>query len=222
MNTFIPNTNIPLDPPPLDDTDHYVVRSGPLKSVVVTVKTIQPLLLNKVLRSVKLPKRPTYETETVTGAKQLHPLDKESAAETPGGKAQWEYYEEMLQEAQGEQNDRMTTAIFAMGSDFDIDSIPEDAKSWEAEHALLGIEVPQELRLKKAHLLSTSLGSDEISALTTKIMKKSGVDEEAVKEAEDSFRDALRDRSPEAGNVVDVRPNQGANSQQQLEIQRSL
>lgn len=231
MSSYIPNTDIPLDPQAQEDPDHYTIKKGPMKGVVVTIKSIQPLLLNKVLRSVKVPKRPTYTTVTVTGKEQEHPMDEESAAETPGGKAMWEYYEEMKEEAQAEQNDRMTTAIFAMGSDFSFSDLPKvrndetgemEPWNWEAEHSLLGIDVPAEPRLKKAHLLSTSLEADEISSLTTKIMKKSGVDEEAVKEAEESFRNAVRDRPEQSRQLVDAGANQGGYTQQQLEVQRPL
>lgn len=163
--------------------DVYVTKAG----LEITLKTVDPSIIQQVMRSVPMPKRPTYEAKTFGGRYETHPLDEESAAQTPGGTAQWEAYQADLVQAQAEQNDRVTKALFMYGTDCEV---PENG--WAAKHEFLGLYVPVEPDMRRAHYLSSELSAEDLGNLITAIMRRTGVSEEAIADAEAAFRSAVR------------------------------
>lgn len=153
------------------------------KGVVVKLRPVQPLLVSKVVGSVKIPPVPTYEVKTLGGAIERHPYDADVAAETPGGMTMWNDYLTRRRQAESEQNEKVANALFVFGTH--VDDLPT---GWEAMHTAAGMDVPTEENAKRAYWLATELTGAEVTDLIKEIMKLSGVTEEEIGEASDSFR----------------------------------
>lgn len=153
------------------------------KGVVVKIRPVQPLLISKVVASVKIPQTPVYEVRTLGGAIERHPYDADVAAETPGGLTLWNDYLTRRRQAESEQNEKVANALFVFGTH--VDDLPT---GWEDMHIAAGIDVPTEANAKRAYWLATELSAYEVTALIKAIMKLSGVTEEEIGEAGDSFR----------------------------------
>ena len=67
------------------DVEIFTTSTG----LQIQVKPVDPAFLQRVLRSVEIPKRPTYEAKTFSGRVERHPLDAESAGQTEGGDAKF-------------------------------------------------------------------------------------------------------------------------------------
>jgi len=156
----------------------------------IEVKKVDPALIRKVMREIKMPQRPVYEAKTFSGRMEYHPLDEDSAKQTIGGQAKWDFYQEQLAEAQTEQNDRVIRALFLYGTDC---VIPENG--WAERHEFLGMNVSDDPDMRRAHYLSSELSAEDLADLTSAIMKLTGVSEEAIADAEAAFRGAIRDES---------------------------
>ena len=163
--------------------DVYVCKSG----LKVKVTPIPPMLLQKVMNSVPLPKRPTYETKTISGRTEDWPMDEESAAQTPHGKARWDFFQEETTAAQARQNEQVTMAAFLFGTECEI---PEDG--WDEMQAFLGLEVPTQPDQRRAHYLATELPAEDIAGLMQAVMGQLQLPEELVADAEASFQRAVR------------------------------
>lgn len=163
-------------------------HNGPWKEfplsngLTVQIHAVNPMLIQKVSGRFKMPKRPTYKATTIGGNIEEHPMDEQSARETPGGLAIWEDYLSEQARISAEQNEAVTQAILVMGAK--IDELPT---GWEEVQGILGVEIPTQPELRKAHYLSTELTPDEMKRLIEEIMALSGVSEAAIKEAENSF-----------------------------------
>lgn len=178
--------------------DFHVIKSGPYTGLRVKLKPVQPMLLNKVMTSVEVPKRPTYETKTISGRVQNLPMDAQAAKETPGGEVIWEYYQEETTRALTDQNNKVVTAILVMGTEC---TIPEDG--WDVLQVALGLTIPTQPDLRRAHFLLTAIiDANELNDLIAKIMKLTGVSEEAIAEAEGAFRSSVRDQSERPDTMV--------------------
>jgi len=167
----------------------FVTENG----LEVKIKKVPPMILQKVMNQVKMPERPMYETApTVSGRTEVWPLDADSAEQTEHGKARWDYYLEQLESAQAVQNENVTRACFAFGTECEI---PEDG--WDEIQEELGIEVPpkEKANLRKAHYLMTELGAEDIAELMAMIMRNMSLPEEITTEATASFRGAVRNGS---------------------------
>lgn len=143
---------------------------------------VNPSLVQRVISSVKLPPRPVYETKTFSGRVETHPMDEVSAAQTPGGDGIWQQYLEDKKEANLKRNERLAAVLFSRGTEY---TLPNN--QWESEHEALGIEVPTEPGLKRAHFLATELEPEDINDLITEILRLTGVTEDKIKEAEATF-----------------------------------
>lgn len=161
----------------------YTCKSG----LKVKVSPIPPMLLQKVMNSVPMPKRPTYETKTISGRTEEWPMDAESAAQSPNGTARWEYYQEESQSAQAQQNEKVTMAAFLFGTECEI---PEDG--WDQMQEFLDIRVPTDPDQRRAHYLATELPAEDIAGLMQKVMGQLQLPEELVADAEASFQRAVR------------------------------
>jgi len=168
----------------------YVVKGGEYAGLKVKVKKIAPMVLSKVQGAGKLPERPTYEAVTKSGRVEVWPLDAEGADQLEGGKTRWDFYQEQLDNALAEQNDRIIMAMFSFGTECEV---PDDG--WEEMFEVIGTEVPKNANMRRAFFLATHLDADDIAALSKKIMEASGVSQEAIDKAEESFRNPVQDES---------------------------
>lgn len=177
----------------------YILKNGKYAGLAVTVNKPSPeflLKMQKVYNSAKMPKRPKYEAKTGKGHIEEHYMDELSAQQTPGGMAKWRAYQEESQAFRVQQNDNVVNALFY----FCVECVvPEDG--WEDEQMYLGIEVPQQPKQRMVHFLTSELDTDDFSTLTTEIMRQSGMNDELVREAENSFRMAIRDEPGQAGGL---------------------
>lgn len=171
----------------------HILTKGKYKGLTVEIRQPDPEFLVKmqsVFTAVKIPKPPKYYARTLSGKMEEHYMDELASKQTPGGETQWANYQERLREAKTEQNQNVALAIMFYGTDF---TLPLDG--WEDDQMFLGIIVPQNKDQKKAHFLVSEIDQEDIASIITKVMRSAGMDEETVKEAEDSFRLAV---SPES------------------------
>ena len=84
-------------------TTEFVSSAG----IRVTLKPVDPLFIQAVSSSVKIPKHPVYEVKTASGRIETHKMDKLAAAQLENGQSIWDNYIEELAAAQTEQSDRI-------------------------------------------------------------------------------------------------------------------
>lgn len=162
--------------------DLYQVEGGQKENLWIEVAPINPMLLRMAMSAVKLPVRPTYEARTSGGRVELHPLDEVAAAENARDQAKWEMYTEERSEAQGARTDASMRATFFYGTKF----TPPNT-GWDVEQEMLGIPVPTQPELRKAHYLMSVLTLPDMNGLMRAITRGMGVSEEAISQAEGSF-----------------------------------
>jgi len=173
-----------IEAPVEEEKDVYVCEDG----LRVKVKQIPPMLLQKVLNSVEMPERPTYEARTISGRTEIWPLDEESAKQVERGESRWEYYEEVRTQRQNEQNERVTMAAFLFGTECEI---PENG--WDRKQEFLGLTVPTDPDERKAHYLATELPAQDIANLMNRIMGTLQLPEGVIEDAQNSFQRSVRD-----------------------------
>jgi hypothetical protein len=154
----------------------------------VQISRVDPMFIQRVINSVKMPKRPTYEVKTLSGRTETHLMDEASATETPGGEDIWKQYSDELTQATNEQNSRLMNALFYMGAKFDV---PDDG--WESKWNFLGIDVPEKTQERVAFYLTSELATEDTIGLMTAILRLTGVPEESLREAQDAFRNTVPD-----------------------------
>ncbi len=164
--------------------DVYPCSTG----LMVKVSPIPPMLLQKVMNSVDMPKRPTYEAKVGFGNRtEVWPMDEESAKDSPHGEVRWQYYEEETVAAQSIQNEKVTMAAFLFGTECEI---PEDG--WAVKQEYLGLDVPEDPDMRRAHYLATELPAEDIAGLMQAVMGQLQLPEELVADAEASFQRSIR------------------------------
>lgn len=159
----------------------------------IELKRIDPVFLQSVISSVKMPERPKYEAKTISGRTEYHVMDEESAKQTEGGEKLWADYQDELNRATGEQTERSLRALFLDGT-----VRPKGAfvdHDWEKRMRIIGVDVPSDPDELWVMYLMMSLNSDDIIRMSSHIMRLTGVDEEVIQQAEDSFRDSSKDSS---------------------------
>lgn len=203
-----------------EQQNKYLVLNGKYAGLTIWLKDLSPdfyTKMQKVYGVVKLPKPPKYEARTASGRVEEHYMDELAAQQTVGGEVKWLAYQQDLQEARAAQNDRVTMAMFYYSVDFEL---PQDG--WETEHHFLGLNVPLDEQQKRAHFLSVELDPTDIAGLMAQIMRKVGINEELVKEAEDSFRGAIRNQPGQTGAMEDAGGDQIGATQRPLATHRSV
>lgn len=184
LKEIIPDEIVNLDIE--NDRFGYIAPNG----TKVKLRPVDLVKIKRVRDSVKLPKRPMYDTRTVTGRTQSFFLDEDSIDQVPNGKQIWEVYTETRREATEEQNDRVIRALLFHGTE--IGEIPDN--DWEEEQALFGVETQTHenekfnARLRWVEYLYATLGQRGLIGISNAIMRASGVTEEEIQEAEDAFR----------------------------------
>lgn len=182
---ILPTEVVSLDIPS-EDRFSYILGSG----LKVKLRPVELIKIKNVRDSIKIPKRPVYETRTFSGKTQTLAMDEESAKQVPGGEAIWELYTEDRRQALEEQNDRIMRALFYFGTE--IGEIPDT--EWEEEQGIFGVETPTHsnekinTRLRWVQYLISECKQKDLIGLSNAIMKVSGVTEEEIQEAEDAFR----------------------------------
>jgi len=157
----------------------------------IRIKAVDPLFIQTVSRSVKMPDTPTYTTVTSSGREEIWKMDEVSAKQTEGGEEIWAKYKAGVDEAQGNQMERTIRAIFLDGTIRDEDFYDQ---KWERRMHIVGVELPEDLDERWVMYLSSSLSTGDIIKLSAKIMELTGVPEEFIAAAEESFSGAVRDR----------------------------
>lgn len=157
---------------------------------VITVKSVPPFLLDNILQSVQYPEVPTYEAETASGEKEIHPHD-ETTLETEKDRQMWEQYKIDLEAAQTRENELMMNTMFLKGLDIDLNT--QAFEDWKEEQEFLGQELPTNKAALKVRYISTEILSslDDLSKIMGLIMEQSGVSEEVVAQALSSFQSAI-------------------------------
>lgn len=157
--------------------------------IKIELQRIDPVFLQSVISSVKMPERPTYTATTVSGRQETHLMDEESAKQTEGGEKIWSDYQEELSRASTLQTERSLRALFLDGT-----VRPEGAfidPKWQRKMEIIGVNLPSDPDELWVMYLMMSLSSDDIIRMSTHIMRLTGVDEEMIQQAEDSFRDSV-------------------------------
>ncbi len=160
------------------------------RGMTIECKRIDPVFLQAVISSVTMPEVPTYEAKVgFSGRTETHRMDALSAEQTDGGEETWRKYIEELTAATNAQTEVSLKALFLDGTvrpeaDF-ID------REWERRMNIIGVKLLEDPDALWVQYLSMSLTTDDIINLSTKIMRMTGVAEEVIQEAEDSFRDSV-------------------------------
>lgn len=164
----------------------YVSEAG----LEIEIKQIDPIFIQSVIRSVEMPEVPTYEARTSSGIIEIHPMDKEAAEQTSGGKEIWDKYEEEFTEATLQQTDRSLRAIFLDGT-----TRPETEwvdQKWLRKMRIIKMDLPTDQDELWVLFLTMNLSPTDIINLSGEIMRLTGVPEEMISAAEDSFLDSVR------------------------------
>jgi len=64
---------------------------------------------------------------------------------------------------------------------------------WERRMRIIGVDLPSDPEELWVMYLMMSLSSDDVIMMSSRIMRLTGVDEEVIQQAEDSFRDSVQD-----------------------------
>jgi len=159
----------------------------------IEIKAVDPIFVQSVLRSVRMPPKPTYTTHTSSGREETFEMDEKAAEQTEGGKELWKSYQTALNEATQEQADRSMRAVFFEGTVSQAVADP----SWERKMRIIGIQPSFDKDERWVDYLLMSLSMDDVISLANAIMAVTGVDEELIEAAEESFRGSLQPESEE-------------------------
>lgn len=180
-----------------ESVDELVLKDG----TTIKLRDVDPLFIQTVINSVQFPKRPTYTVTLASGREESYPMDEQVAEQSPELEPQWKAYVQGTQQAEAEQMKRMTRAIILDGT-----VIPDtwEDRAWERRMKIVGIDIPDDPEERWVMYLESKMTTAESVALTGKIMRRTGVPEEFVTAAEDSFRDSLHGEREGAGELADA------------------
>lgn len=152
--------------------------------LTLTLRRVEPGFLQKIMRSVPSPKRPTYRTRTATGREEEFPLDEISARERPEDAMRWKAYKDDYELANMERSEKVANALYIFGIEpFDL---PDNG--WEQKYELVGVSVPVNPEMRRAFYIASEATVEEQTKIVQEISRLSGVSQEAIAEAEDTFR----------------------------------
>ncbi|HUW94627.1 MAG TPA: hypothetical protein VMW58_02475 [Anaerolineae bacterium] len=168
--------------------DKEIFTTG--KGMKIELRSVDPVFLQSVISSVKMPPVPTYTTTTISGRKETHKMDAQAAKETEGGEEIWKEYQEDLTRASSEQTERSLRALFLDGT------VPPTGEfidpQWQRKMEIIGVTIPDDPVELWVMYLMMAMTSDDIIRMSSHIMRLTGVDEELIQQAEDSFRDSVQ------------------------------
>jgi len=116
-------------------TSVFTTSSG----VEVTLKPVDPIFIQSVSSTVKIPKAPFYEVTTISGRTERHKMDAVAAKQLENGQSIWDQYIEERNEAQTEQSNRILRAILYMGTEVEV-----PGQDWEKKFRFLGVDIPDD------------------------------------------------------------------------------
>ena len=157
----------------------------------IELKRVDAVFLQSVISSVKMPDKPTYEAKTISGRTEHHLMDEESAKQTEGGEKIWTDYQDELSRASSIQTERSLRALFLDGTVCPKGEFVD--AQWEKRMHIIGVDLPSDPEELWVMYLMMSLSSDDIIRMSSHIMRLTGVDEELIQQAEDSFRDSVQE-----------------------------
>ena len=160
------------------------------------LKPVSLIQLNKIAQSVKDKYNlsvPKYKVEVAGGSIQEYEYDEESIADkkTPQEDIdKWNEYKSKLEEMNSEINEKTSAYMIYKGIEFN--EIPNE---WIEEQEWLGVDLPDnkfdlKVRYVFSEILITAIDIKDAILKITKLSTK-GVDESAVKAAEESFQRIL-------------------------------
>lgn len=164
------------------DTSEYLTSTG----LTITLTRVDPIFLQSVANSVKLPKTPVYEVKTAGGRIETHRMDEVAAKQLEGGESIWQAWKDDYAAAQAEQAERIMRALFYMGTACELPS-----NGWEKKYQFLGINIPDDPDEKRSFYLASELPLKDVVGLTSEISKLTGISEDAIRQSEDAFRSVL-------------------------------
>lgn len=176
------------------DLDHHTLPDG----TVLDLKDIDALLLSAAMNTVEVPELPTYDVTLASGRVVQYPMDKEVAEQSPELQPVWDTYVYDQALAANTQMRIMTNTIMLDGVKRPPDWI--DAV-WERKLKLMGARLPADPDERWLLYLRSKMNLTQILELTAKVMRRTGVPEEYISAAENSFPDQVPNRPGEAGDV---------------------
>lgn len=128
---------------------------------------------------------PTYDVELMGGGFQTFEHDDRSV-ETDQDRAALQAYKDAMQKRTAYINEKMMQFYLITGTDI---TLPED-RAWEKRQEFFGIEIPSDANEKMYHYITTELlmNASDLMALVDKIMQASGIDEDTLAAARETFR----------------------------------
>lgn len=165
----------------------------------VQVMGIPQGMFDVIRKSSVFPEKPTYEIVTASGAIEKHALspdtleDPEDPTKTEVNKRLWAAYTDEYALADSRMKEMVTRAIFMKG--IKVEGEPTD--EWKDMQNFIGIKLPAnplELRMQWIITEVFSDPNDTMLALN-KVMQAMGVPEEALVEAQNSFRNTVEKQS---------------------------
>ena len=175
------------------------------RGIELQFKPVPQMLIDRVRLAHKLPDPPTYEIKSITGAVEKHFHD-ETTLETDEDRAAWSAYIAERDAALVEANRAFMRLVFLRGVECEM---PSD-DTWAREQRLMGIDVPTDALEKRLHYLETEVvaTAQDADAIVRGVLEASGVPQEALAQAEDTFRhspqrDAVEPADGQAEQVDD-------------------
>ena len=137
---------------------------------------------------------PSYEVTTLGGVTEKHYYTEDVVSSTdnpvdPKIKSDFETYLTNLRTLQADHHEKINRLVFVRGVKFDM---PTD-ESWIKDHEGFGLVVPTDLVERRIYWLQTeAIGTTaDLEAILEGVAKASGVLEEEVVKATESFRDQV-------------------------------
>lgn len=166
--------------------------------IVMTLKALPPMDITRIRSSVKYPDPPTYETTTVSGDVEVFPHDATTVVTEEEKKALADYLQET-----GRCDDEVTLRLlnYVIMEAVTIKMVGKDIEHWKKRQKLIGMDVsddPDELELQ--YKQSKVIGcKEDVQNILRIVMALTGVPEEDIALAEESFPDNVESSSQSEG-----------------------
>lgn len=171
---------------PQQDNHRYTTTDGR----EIAIKKVDALFIQSVTNSVQKPEVPTYQTRTGAGRVETRKMDEVAAQQTPGGLEIWNQYQADFNEATTQQLERSMKAVLLDGTQRPEGEFITD--TWQRRMRIVGVPLPEDLDELWVLYLSTSLNAEDLIGLSGAIMRLTGVSEEVIAQAEDTFLDPVQ------------------------------
>jgi hypothetical protein len=160
----------------------------------ITLHPIPPMMVNMATASIKSPEIPTYVVDTANGGKETHFHDEKSIEQSPPEeKIKWEVYLKEVREAREQSTEILLNVILLEGVEIDIGNEDELTSKMRILHILIP-EDPIERKLSFKKMLAFA-NTDDMEAITKKVMELTGVSREEIDSVKESFPDTVESKS---------------------------